>query len=268
MSVSLTENVFLFIFSRIMNTEDRRKCVFCDEHVSKTDFSTHNRMYHAVLHFKWNNGKVETQMAPGQQVVPKIIGQQVTPVVQNNDIDTNVLPIAPFVVKPTAPVAVTLPAQHLPNLLQKQTINSDTNDSNNIEYDMDISADSRSDSDDIDGNSFHGLNTKRLRKNTNDSKVSAVELKPTQPSDNQPQIARKSRDIEKADTNRSSTEELPTLSVEINDNCFELILTTKVYSKSNSEYGTFPVRTKLKREFTVPKMRRKRHSLQSSTSTF
>lgn len=216
------------------NSELTRVCLFCGETVIKSQFGNHNKKAHSILRFEWMpNGVPGILVSSGPISIASVPMHILTPPLPN-------LP-PPIALRPIEPPLLT--GQHIH---RKRTTGTD----NCIKYDMDISGESDTSDNYIEGTLFEMPSKPNKDHNFTDNAIDRNGcLKNGQ-----------TRVDGYIECPKSMTvKDRPKLSSQINDNSFELILSTKVFSTSDSEYGEFPVSSNYRQK--------QRHKSISSTST-
>lgn len=279
---------------------DVRVCYFCGEHIPKTKLGQHNKDVHSVLRFNWMNGESLPEIVSTRNIQISI--GKIIPPMPNSP--------PPIIPKPPSESPSSQKTTKRGRLFNGNKDSSDDRSVDTTVYDMDISADSDTDSDKfIEGKLFEKSSvesTPRANEKTTETNglvnvVPQRRVKKSRFSDAVPipagkiqliqkiaPIHKKIEDIPKScvkadelkEGKKETTKKLsrtksilkrPKLTAEVNDNFFELILTTKVYSDSDAEYGEFPVRSKLKPNdkevIDCPEKRQRTTSTSSTTSS-
>lgn len=152
MSVEKQQNIELV--STIAETQPMKTCYFCGLEVEKYLLGQHNKRFHAVVHFDWVNGNPLVMHETGRQLVTA----SPMPSVQAPP-----LPKSP----PPRPI-IPKPPKEIPPYKANIHHNASKISGGNavkfhglgpIDYDMDISAGSDSDSEYMEGNLFNPKNT-------------------------------------------------------------------------------------------------------------
>lgn len=286
---------------------EKKTCYLCGYEVPRDQLGQHNKEVHSVVRFNWIGGQAEIVSTHGQytQNHPMITAQPPMP---------NAPPPVVFIPQPpTEPQSIDSIESALINGIEsgftkigparRQSQHSRSVDT--TVYDMDISAESGSDSDQfIEGNLFESSNVKKVaadasqtqtdeKNTTNDERIPPKRrIKKSRFNDANPvngvtkfatsivhepgDSAGNSKMINVAKDVKSTAKQSkpeykfkrPKLSVEVNDNFCELILTARVYSDSDTEFGEFPVQTIVKpKDDEVNERPQKRQRRTSSSST-
>lgn len=219
------------------NSELTRVCLFCGETVIKSQFGNHNKKVHSIIRFEWMpNGVPSILVSSG----PNNGSISVASVPMH--ILTTLLPNLPPLI-PLCTIEPPLTDQHIH---RKGTTGKD----NCIEYDMDISGGSDTSDNNIKGTLFEMPSKPNKDNNFTDNAIDRNGC---------PKNGQTCVDGDIKCPRSMKVKDRPKLSSQINDNNFELVLSTKVFSTCDSEYGEFPVSSNYRQK--------QRHKSNLSTST-